>query len=100
MNGRTTILMLTLLALAAGSCSTPEETVEAKPRPVRTIVVERTLDSSESIVAGVARAGIESNLSFRVSGQVIDLPIVVGQRVRRGQVLASLDRVDFELTPE
>jgi len=91
-------LVLSVIALAA--CERDEPVVETPPRPVRTLVVETHSDTIPSVLAGVARAGVESNLSFRVSGTVTNLPAVVGRRVRRGQVLGRLDPVDYELAVE
>ena len=36
-------------------------------------------------------------LAFRVSGQIIDLPVVEGQRVRKGQLIAAIDPRDISL---
>ena len=91
---------LVLLCAVVVACDDVERTVEIPPRPVRTLVVEIQTDSIPSVLAGVARAGIESNLSFRVSGTVTTLPAVVGARVSRGQILGRLDPVDYELAVE
>jgi RND family efflux transporter MFP subunit len=86
-----------LSAIALGSCDRDQAPAEVPPRPVRTMVVEAHSDTIPSVLAGVARAGIESNLSFRVSGTLTKLPAVVGRRVRRGDILGGLDPVDYEL---
>ena len=36
-------------------------------------------------------------LAFRVSGQIINLPVVEGQRVRKGQLIAAIDPRDIAL---
>jgi multidrug efflux system membrane fusion protein len=91
---------LILLSCGLLACASDEPTVEAPPRPVRTIIVEKYADTVPFILAGVARAGIESNLSFRVPGTVTALPAKVGARVARGQILGGLDPVDYELAVE
>ena len=88
-----------LSVIACGACEREESAVETPPRPVRTLVV-KTRDTIPSVLAGVARAGIESNLSFRVPGTVTHLPAVVGRRVKGGQILVRLDPVDYELAVE
>ena len=45
----------------------------------------------------IARAGIEADLSFRVGGTVEDVNVALGDTVKKGQVLARLDSVDYEL---
>ncbi|MEL6277086.1 MAG: efflux RND transporter periplasmic adaptor subunit, partial [Bacteroidota bacterium] len=46
---------------------------------------------------GVAQAEKEANLSFRVSGTVRNLNIKLGDRVRKGQLIASLDPIDYSI---
>jgi len=87
--------LLALLALAG--CSAEEPAGEAPLRPVRSALV-RTVDSAPSrTFVGTARAGTESNLSFRVGGTLESLPARVGLTVDRGAVLAQLDREDRTL---
>mgnify|MGYP000759005421 FL=1 len=56
-------------------------------RPVKTATV-----SSQSVIlkdfSGMVEAVEYVKLAFRVSGQIIDLPVVEGQRVRKGQLIA------------
>jgi RND family efflux transporter MFP subunit len=64
------------------------------------VVVQRTGGGVTRTLAGVARAGVESRLSFRVSGTVESVGVALGDRVRRGQELARLDPTDYELRLE
>lgn len=66
-------------------------------RPVRYEVVAPSGEARLRTFAGVAKAGLESDLSFRVAGTVEEVPVVVGQRVQRGQILARIDITDYEL---
>lgn len=93
------LLSLTLAAVLAG-CG--EEPPEAPPelRPVRTVVVERSDAGVNRTLAGVARARVESRLSFRVPGTVDSVDVALGDRVRHRQVLARLDPTDYELRVE
>lgn len=45
---------------------------------------------------GKAQAAQEASLSFRVSGQVASLPVNVGDKVKAGDILATLDDTDFK----
>jgi len=47
--------------------------------------------------SGVAQAGVESNLSFKVAGTVQKLFVKVGDKVRSGQLIAQLDPTDYQL---
>ncbi|MFQ5526339.1 MAG: efflux RND transporter periplasmic adaptor subunit [Thermoanaerobaculia bacterium] len=83
------------LALFTG-CQEPPA-VETVLRPVRYERVSTTQEARLRTFAGVARAGVESNLSFRVAGPVDRVAVSVGQQVAKGQVLAQMDRTDYEL---
>jgi RND family efflux transporter MFP subunit len=47
--------------------------------------------------SGMARSASDTVLSFRVSGSLLSLPVQVGQRVRAGERIASLDPTDYQL---
>ncbi|MEM8558243.1 MAG: efflux RND transporter periplasmic adaptor subunit [Bacteroidota bacterium] len=86
--------LVALLFLLAG-CSAEEPT--APPPPiVRTVSVEASAPPTASF-SGVTRAAVESQVSFQVGGVVTAVPVEVGDRVRRGALLARLDAADFEL---
>ena len=59
--------------------------------------VSRGVVEGARTFVGVARAGTEADLSFRVRGTVESVDCALGERVQRGQVLARLDPVDYEL---
>ncbi|MEO1515807.1 MAG: efflux RND transporter periplasmic adaptor subunit [Bacteroidota bacterium] len=84
--------------LFLGSCGT-EEAPEIKEsiRPVRFAKVTKSLASSVNTFSGITQSSKEVNLSFKVSGTVNRLNVKVGDRVRKGQVIASLDAVDYSL---
>lgn len=37
------------------------------------------------------------NLAFRVNGQIINLPVIEGERVKKGQLIAEIDPRDLAL---
>lgn len=88
------------LILSLGSCGEPPAAPEEVLRPVRTVVVAAGSGEQQVTFAGVARAGVESQLSFRVPGTVLAVDVDLGDRVQPGQVLARLDATDFELKVE
>ena len=79
------------------ACSEPPPPPEPVIRPVRVTEVLATGGGRSRSFSGVARAGVESTLSFRVPGAIEELPVRVGNRVRAGQLIARLDAVDYEL---
>ena len=66
-------------------------------RPVRFVTVEPSGGVRERIFTGAAKAGIESELSFKVRGTIQRLALKVGVRVRKNQLIAEIDPRDYEL---
>lgn len=66
-------------------------------RPVRYMQVYSTGGSRVRTFTGVAQAGIETRLSFKVPGTVKQLPVTVGDSVSRGQLIAELDANDYQV---
>ena len=79
------------------ACAEAEPPPERVIRPVRVVEVSATGGQRTRSFSGVARAGVESTLSFRVAGAIEALPVRVGDRVRTGQLIARLDPIDYEL---
>ena len=91
-------LCIALLAMVGWiGCRGEEVAPEPQLRPVRYQEVSvGDIDGSRTLV-GVARMGTEADLSFRVPGTVETVDVSLGQRVGKGQILARLDPVDYEL---
>ena len=85
------------LVAATVSCAQQEPPAPTVVRPVRYVQVFATGGQRTRIFSGVARAGVESTLSFRVAGSLNRVPVTVGSRVQPGQLIAELDPVDYEL---
>ena len=66
-------------------------------RPVRTMTVGVSPESRGRAFPGQAEANEEAELSFRVGGSLIELSANVGDKVKKGQVLANLDPTDFQV---
>ncbi len=93
-------LYFPLLGLAlwvSGCVGGGEPLLEQKARMVRVAVVKAGGGVRTRTFSGSARAGHESRLSFRVSGTIRELPIKLGDKVKKGQVLARLDDKDYVL---
>ncbi len=64
-------------------------------RPVRTEVLARVGQGFRGVYQGTIQASQRVELSFRVSGPLVEFPVKKGQQVQRGQVLAKIDPRDF-----
>ncbi len=90
----------TLLAMAAMLATLGCEDVQDEPeiiRPVRYVVVEGSDAATQRTFSGVAKSGQESRLSFQVSGQVLSVPVNVGDTVKKGDTIARMDPADYAL---
>ena len=91
-SGLATVLLV-MVALAAG-CGSDEVAVETV-RPVLVTHPTSAADAQASF-AGDIRAREESPLSFRVGGKIVERHVDVGDHVRRGELLATLDAADLQ----
>ena len=85
-----------IAAILLASCGQKKETKTTTSRPVKTAIVE-----SRSIIrkdfSGIVEAVEYVKLAFRVSGQIIQLPVIEGEKVKKGQLIAAIDPRDIAL---
>ena len=83
-------------AILLAGCGQKKETTTTTARPVKTTIVE-----SRSIIrkdfSGIVEAVEYVKLAFRVNGQIIQLPVIEGQKVKKGQLIAAIDPRDIAL---
>ncbi len=85
-------LLLMLVAFLFLSGCAKEETSPAKQaKTVKTIIVKTSSTVSNREFPGVVQSSKKTNLSFKISGKLINLPIKEGQKVYKGQILARID---------
>lgn len=86
-----------LLAVLLTACSTEEPQIREVLRPVRYQPVFASGGTRVRAFSGVAKAAVESNLSFKVGGTIEALMVKVGDNVAAGQNIARLDATDYRL---
>jgi RND family efflux transporter MFP subunit len=64
--------------------------------PVKAVKIQERSGSHQIDFPGVIRANTQSALSFRVPGLINELPVKVGQRVQKGDLIARLDATHYE----
>ena len=84
------------LTMVAG-CSDQDKPTPAVSRPVKVFRIEDKAIAGARSFAGEVRARIETPLSFRVAGKLLERKVDVGDLVRKGQLLAILDSNDYHL---
>ncbi|WP_083386038.1 efflux RND transporter periplasmic adaptor subunit [Methylomonas sp. LWB] len=95
-NHRFLVGLLLPLTISAG-CSDQNNQGPAVARPVKVFRIEQNAVAGARSFAGEIRARIETPLSFRVGGKLLERKVDVGDPVRKGQLLAILDGNDYRL---
>ncbi|KTC82603.1 efflux RND transporter periplasmic adaptor subunit [Legionella cherrii] len=96
-SSRVYYFILLIVSAFGISCSqndknhTPRQT-----RPVKAIQIGNTNAFNGRAFPGRARAFQQVNLSFNVSGSLIELPVKIGDNVKKGSLIAKLDPLEFE----
>jgi len=87
-----------LLPLMIGSgCSDQDRQNQPVSRPAKVFRIEELSAVGVMRFAGEVKARIETPLSFRVAGKLVERKVDVGDQVRKGQLLAILDGSDYRL---
>ncbi len=91
------VLLLMAFCLLLGGCKNKEE-VEL-PDPIKPVKLFKVLAEQEKLkisLPGKVRAARRSELSFKVSGPLEKLPVVEGQLVEKGDLVAQILPRDFQ----
>jgi len=87
---------LLCIAVVLTACKEKPETVKMI-RPIETVTISEQAIKQIGKYSGIVAAVKSSGLSFEVSGQVVSVEVDIGDRVKKGQVLASLDPEPYQL---
>lgn len=89
-------LGLSVLLLSFQACHDtpplPKETI----KPIKIFTVGESPLASEKEYLGRTEATQSTDLSFRVPGRLLEIPVKQGDRVENGQVIARIDPRDFQ----
>lgn len=87
-----------LSGLTVSGCGSEDKPAATETfRPVRYTQALATGGARMRAFSGVIRAADETQLSFRVAGTITEIAVSVGDAVRRGDVVATLDASDYAL---
>ncbi len=89
--------LVVCIGMLFSACNKEEVPPEPVVRPVQYEQVSTRGGNRTRIFSGVARAGVESQLSFKVPGTISRVSVKVGDAVTEGKLIAELDPVDYEL---
>ncbi len=90
------MIWLLCISVALTSCKEKPEIVEVV-RAIKTMTVSEQPAEKTRKFSGLVAAVDSSGLSFQVGGQVESVEVDIGDRVKKGQVLAVLDPEPYQL---
>lgn len=90
------LLVCACSSLVSLSCG--EEPIPPEPvvRPVKILELDAAASGRRLEYPGTISAAQESNMAFEVPGRIVEFPVVEGQRVDQGAILARLDPRDYQ----
>lgn len=90
------ILALFISSTVLTGCGFAESAApqQAKVRPVKLMTIEDVSGQQTRIFPAKVAANQQADLAFRVSGELVNLDLIEGQKVKKGQLLAQLDDRD------
>ena len=94
---RIIVLTLTVSALLTSCGGSDKKTDEVKVRSVMTVTPLNRQESTVKNFSGVVKENSTVSLSFRTPGQIARILVKEGSRVRRGQLVVTLDAKDYQL---
>jgi RND family efflux transporter MFP subunit len=92
--------LLTFVPLFIFGCSNKNESVKEILRPVRFQEVNNLSGEQTRTFSGVSKAGMETNLSFKVGGTINYVNVKIGERIKKNALIATLDDSDYQLKYE
>jgi RND family efflux transporter MFP subunit len=83
--------LLCCMALALLTACQPTRPAERSPQRVKTVLLAETDYEPELTLTGDVRPQFQTDVSFRVSGRILERDVDVGEHVSVGQILAKID---------
>lgn len=93
------MVTLGILAVMAG-CSGPGAQADGageSARPVKTLAISTARHNETRAFPGIVKPARETELTFQVSGPLVEFNVNIGQRVNKEDVIARIDPRDFQI---
>ena len=93
--GKPTLLFVILIVLF-GCGQRGDEDAPTPSRPVKITVVEDVSDSISVNYPAIVAASDSTNLTFQVGGLVNEVVVIEGQSIKKGDLIAAIDKRDYQ----
>jgi RND family efflux transporter MFP subunit len=90
------IILLSSTILILGGCAKKNEAIEKKPIEVKVMPMHKSNRGVRQNFSGTVEEQNGSSISFSTAGTVKSVAIAEGQRVHKGQLIATLDDAQFQ----
>lgn len=91
------VMIWAMLIFLTFACSKQHEEETKIIRPVKTFQVMSASDQLSKGFPSITQETREVELSFRISGPLIHLNAEIGQKIKKGQLIAEVDPRDFKI---
>jgi multidrug efflux system membrane fusion protein len=99
-NVQFTVCCIAVCLLAVTSCETNKKEARKIIRPVRYMHVQKGGERQTRVFSGVSKAVVEMRLSFKVAGTIQNIKVKMGDTLRKGALVASVDNTELQLQME
>lgn len=93
----TTFTLCLFLAVAYLSSCKPQLNPQTKDISVKTYECQAYSLDQHVTYSGKVKADLQANVAFRISGPIVNIPVKVGDHVKKGALLAQMDDRDYKL---
>lgn len=90
------LAVLMALGLMISGCGSEQEAPPPATRPVKTLLLEKAAQAYHRSFPGKVQPIQQVDLAFRISGPLIEFPVMQGEQMKKGQLIARIDPRDFE----
>ena len=92
------LLLLLISVSLISACKEDTSSIEEPPiRAVKTMAINEDSRANSRQISGVVKSAGESALSFRVGGRVATVDVKTGDKIIKGQTLATLEQTEYKL---
>jgi|GEM_PF-1434640 len=89
-----TLVLIPVLSVMLWGCTANHKEVI---RPVEVQTVEKTTGEIKKTFSGTINADVISELAFQVEGEILDLYVKAGDKVKKGQILGRIDNALYRI---